>query len=397
MPSGYRISQLMSTIYDGTSRNAISGGRVGSALPTSVTDAWKPQSPPKEIGKKISSLSPIIIQKTIKGCLGTAKSVKPLRLGDLLVEVFRKQQADNLLKLSEFSGIGVHVRAHQSLNFSKGVIRCTALQNDTDAEILQYFKSENIPISEVRRIKIKRQTVKTNTFVHTFAVPNLPSSVMVGYMRCNVLPYIPNPLRCRNCQRYGHHEDRCRRREVCEHCGREGHNDTDSCDVTGKLCPNCKGNHAASSRDCLSWKKEREVLRVKYTRNISFPDARRVVKSNDPAALSYASVTKSKTQQNTITVSDAKLQAYFDKPAFGAEVPPLMDERNDKILFGLASRFKSGRVASKTTSTSARPSKSDDQDQYASTSSTYTCTPCNSNIEAEGHPPQPDCITAVRP
>ncbi|XP_033728937.1 deoxynucleoside triphosphate triphosphohydrolase SAMHD1-like [Pecten maximus] len=47
MPSGYRISQLMSTIYDGTSRNAISGGRVGSALPTSVTDAWKPQSPRK--------------------------------------------------------------------------------------------------------------------------------------------------------------------------------------------------------------------------------------------------------------------------------------------------------------------------------------------------------------
>ncbi|XP_033731365.1 uncharacterized protein LOC117320986 [Pecten maximus] len=280
----------------------------------------------KETGKKISSLSPIIIQKTIKGCIGTAKSVKPLRSGDLLVEVFRKQQADNLLKLSEFSRISVHVRAHQSLNFSKGVIRCPALQNDTDAEILQYFKSENIPISEVRRIKIKGQTVKTNTFVLTFAVPNLPSSVMVGYMRCNVSPYIPNPLRCRNCQRYGHHEDRCRRREVCEHCGREGHNDTDSCDITGKRCPNCKGNHAASSRDCLSWKKEREVLRVKYTRNISFPDARRVVESNDPAALSYASVTKSKTQQNTITVSDAKVQAYFDKPAFGAEVPPLMDD-----------------------------------------------------------------------
>ncbi|XP_033758339.1 uncharacterized protein LOC117340685 [Pecten maximus] len=183
---------------------------------------------------------------------------------------------------------------------------------------------------------------------------------MVGYMRCNVSPYIPNPLRCRNCQRYGHHEDRCRRREVCEHCGREGHNDTDSCDITGKRCPNCKGNHAASSRDCLSWKKEREVLRVKYTRNISFPDARRVVESNDPAALSYAFVTKSKTQQNTITVSDAKVQAYFDKPVFGAEVPPLMDERNDNILFGLASRFKSGRVASKTTSTSVRPSKPDE-------------------------------------
>ncbi|XP_033758314.1 uncharacterized protein LOC117340625 [Pecten maximus] len=173
---------------------------------------------------------------------------------------------------------------------------------------------------------------------------------MVGYIRCNVSPDIPNPLRCRKCQRYGHHEVRYRRREVCEHCEREGHNDADSCDIAGKQCVNCKGNHAASSRDCLSWKKEREVLRVKYTRNSSFPDARKAVESNDPAALSYTSKTKSKTQRHQITVNDAKVQAYFDKPALGAAVPPLIDERKDRILFGLASRFKSGRVASKSTS-----------------------------------------------
>ena len=33
--------------------------------------------------------------------------------------------------------------------------------------------------------------------------------------------YIPNPLRCYKCQKYGHDEDNCGGREVCGKCGQQ--------------------------------------------------------------------------------------------------------------------------------------------------------------------------------
>ncbi|XP_021367460.1 uncharacterized protein LOC110459502 [Mizuhopecten yessoensis] len=157
-------------------------------------------------GKTAATLSPLLLRKGIKGIAGDVKSVKPLGSGDLLIEVFRKQQAINLLGTTSFGGISVIVKPHPSLNSSKGVIRCPALRNDADAAILEYFQEEEITVSEVRRILSKKNNklVPTDTFVLTFATPSLPSAVVIGYQRCSVSVYIPNPLRCRNCQKYGH-------------------------------------------------------------------------------------------------------------------------------------------------------------------------------------------------
>ncbi|XP_033744306.1 uncharacterized protein LOC117330192 [Pecten maximus] len=245
----------------------------------------------RDKGKKTSELSPILLRKGIQGIAGEVKSVKPMRSGVLLIEVYRRQQAVNLMGTSSFAGLNVEVKPHASLNSSKGVIRCPALKNDSEADILEYFQHvENIHVSEVRRIRSRRngQTINTNTFILTFGVPQLPQTVTIGYQRYGVSAYIPNPLRCRNCQKYGHHEDRCGRNTVCEHCGREGHTDNAQCNIVGKRCINCQGNHAASSRDCPAWKKEREVLRVKYTENISFPEARRIVESKDSTNPTFA-------------------------------------------------------------------------------------------------------------
>ncbi|XP_021347917.1 uncharacterized protein LOC110446899 [Mizuhopecten yessoensis] len=276
-----------------------------------------------------------VMGKGIKGIAGDVKSVKPLGYGDLLIEVFRKQQAINLLGTTSFGGISVIVKAHPSLNSSKGVIRCPALRNDADAAILEYFQEEEIPVSEVRRILSKKNNklVPTDTFVLTFATPSLPSAVVIGYQRCSVSVYIPNPLRCRNCQKYGHHEKRCRRKTVCQYCGREGHEDQSDCDIANLRCVNCEGKHAASSRDCPAWNREREILRVKFTRNVSFPEARRIVESTDVAAPSYAQVTKVRSPVDSVAVKDASVQVSADIPAWGSQVPDI-PRKKTKIARG---------------------------------------------------------------
>ena len=72
-----------------------------------------------------------------------------------------------------------------------------------------------------------------------------------------------------------------------KHCS-----DVRNCSETPK-CANCNGNHPVSSRDCPSWKKEKQILTVKYQRSITFFEARKIVEEQISApGKSYASITK---------------------------------------------------------------------------------------------------------
>ncbi|GBO00628.1 hypothetical protein AVEN_229259-1 [Araneus ventricosus] len=70
------------------------------------------------------------------------------------------------------------------------------------------------------------------------------------YFNCKILPYIPNPLRCFNCQRYGHSQQLCQGTEpVCGKCAESGH-EINVCNTDTLKCRNCSGPHAASSKSC---------------------------------------------------------------------------------------------------------------------------------------------------
>ena len=72
-----------------------------------------------------------------------------------------------------------------------------------------------------------------------------------------------------------------------KHCS-----DVRNCSETPK-CAYCNGNHPVSSRDCPSWKKEKQILTVKYQRPITFFEARKIVEEQLSApGKSYASITK---------------------------------------------------------------------------------------------------------
>ncbi|GFX38934.1 uncharacterized protein TNCV_747131 [Trichonephila clavipes] len=113
----------------------------------------------------------------------------------------------------------------------------------------------------------------------------------MAYFRCPVREYIPNPLRCFNCQRYGHSKNVCLGQSTCPRCGEVGH---DSNDYSKKeRCVNCKGEHPACSRACPTWRQEKEITTVKIKNKISNPQARRVVSSRTPVpGVSYANVAK---------------------------------------------------------------------------------------------------------
>ena len=71
----------------------------------------------------MSSLSPFVIEKILDGMIGTLKSIKKLRSGDLLVEYEKTKYIEKLLRLNKFHDLKVTVSLHGSLNSCKSVVR----------------------------------------------------------------------------------------------------------------------------------------------------------------------------------------------------------------------------------------------------------------------------------
>ena len=206
--------------------------------------------------RPITSLSPFAISKAIVGLSGEPKSVKKLRSGLLLIEVARKSHAKNLLRSKIFAGIPVKVEPHKTLNSKKGIIRCRDFQNESDESLCTELADQGV--IEVRRIYVHRDGAKqkTNTFVVTFGMAYLPQEIKAGYLKISVDPYIPNPMRCFKCQRYGHHKDSCRSTVACARCGTDGHDDA-TCSAPYK-CRNCKGDHPAFLKNARSGKQRKK-------------------------------------------------------------------------------------------------------------------------------------------
>ena len=166
------------------------------------------------------------IQKGLQGLAGELKTVKKLRNGSLLVECSTESHSKNLQKSKSLCGIPITVNPHIYLNSSKGVIRSRDLEG-----------------------------VATNTFILTFDVPTLPNSVKAGYLHIPIVPYIPNPLRCFKCKKFGHGQNTCPNRLTCARCGQLDH-ESKACQ-NDMVCTNCGGKHFAYSHECPKWKLEK--------------------------------------------------------------------------------------------------------------------------------------------
>ena len=100
------------------------------------------------------------------------------------------------------------------------------------------------------------QIISTDTYILTFAKSYIPKELKVGYNLIKVNPYIPNPLRCYNCQKFGHHEQNCAKTAICKTCGESGSDHLELSCTKPPKCANCPGNHSADSRDCIAWKRK---------------------------------------------------------------------------------------------------------------------------------------------
>ena len=136
----------------------------------------------------------------------------------------------------------------------------------------------------MNRVTLKKEgkVIPTNTLFLTFGCPELPKEVTVGYLKVKVALFVPNLMRCFNCNKFGHTSQRCKVAAKCTGCGKDKHEG--QCERP-KLCSNCNGPHASSARDCLVWQKEKEIQRVRVEKRISFSEARQLVEDKMPTVI----------------------------------------------------------------------------------------------------------------
>ena len=112
--------------------------------------------------------------------------------------------------------------------------------------------------TDTKQISIKRnnQIISTNTYILNFNTPKPPTEIKISYLITKVETFISNPLRCHNCQKFGHHKEKCTRPPICKNCGETG-NHID-CQQPPK-CANCKQNHSADSKEWELWRKKKNT------------------------------------------------------------------------------------------------------------------------------------------
>ena len=263
----------------------------------------------------LANLNPFIIRKVIDGQVtGAVEFVKKLASGDLLIKVVSESQVRDLLKLKMIHNIKVVVSKPVNLNTCKGVITCRDLRDMAEADIVECMKDQDVVGAKIiTRLDENKQRVRTNSVILSFAKAKVPEKINVGYERISVRQYVPLPMRCFKCQKFGHGSMRCKSiKTICGRC--TGEHDSKDCKLTPK-CMNCSGDHPSYDRkNCESYKLETEIIAYKMNKDVSFPEARKHV-MDARASTPVANVSYSASVVNKPTTCDAACQTNISAPA----------------------------------------------------------------------------------
>ncbi|XP_076261893.1 uncharacterized protein LOC143197399 [Rhynchophorus ferrugineus] len=187
------------------------GGRTSPTRPLAVDWAALPEDydryfvilPESDL---LKGLSPFIIHRELLSAVG---ELKKLRNGTILVMVANSRQSEKVLKLKKPHNIEVTVTPHTTLNFCKGTISSRDMSVCTDEKILG-----GLTLQGVRSVKwiVSRKNgdnMETNSFIFTFRKDRILNRMKSRYLSLRVRQYIQNPMRCYQCQRFGHVSMKC--------------------------------------------------------------------------------------------------------------------------------------------------------------------------------------------
>ncbi|GFU15218.1 putative RNA-directed DNA polymerase from transposon BS [Trichonephila clavipes] len=200
----------------------------------------------------------------------------------------------------------VKICPHKSPNTSRGVISESDLLSTPELEILEGFSDQGV--IQVRRITIKKDAtiISTKHLILTFNRPKLPPAIKAGYLNCKIRPYIPSPLRCFKCRRFGHSQTSCSGQLTCSRCASVGNAYTDC--ILEPKCFNCSQPHTADSKLCPKWKIEKQIQDIKTNTSITYVEAPKLIVPQTSHTYAQAAKSSNKNSSNQTDENITKIK-----------------------------------------------------------------------------------------
>lgn len=336
----------------------------------------------KQPGFSLGTLGALKVYHEIKRIFGEEIDLKTIqRRTKWLVNCKSVREVKIWKKLKLFLGVEIEVSESQT-KLKAGVISNESLIGDSDEGIMEDLKSQGV-------VKLKNFPGKDKkrgpTFLIFFDGDILPSHVKIGYTRFKVREYEEDPLRCYQCNFYGHSAKNCRQKaKSCINCA-ENHEIIPGvrCEKPSK-CSNCGSrDHNALSRTCPVYIREKEILCFATKEKKSVGDVKKELKEGLIVQSSYAQVVV-----NSKKVAEVGQRMNVDAESqtekfHGCSFPPL------KLLPpGTKIYLPNKRTQVSTRSTSTSTETSDDEMEisdieatkeeiFESTQSKLKCSPSN--------------------
>ena len=155
-------------------------------------------------GHKIQEVSLTALTANLKKSIGEVVMTKVMYDGSLFVKCKDVAQRDKAMRLVSVCKKDVcEVRMFGMHRKVRGVISGIPLGERLE-ELKKNIKGGKI--EGIRRLQMVKDGVKVDStsILLEFMDEVLPAKVMIDYMCYNVREYVPPPVRCYYCQRYGH-------------------------------------------------------------------------------------------------------------------------------------------------------------------------------------------------
>ena len=133
--------------------------------------------------------------------------------------------------------------------------------------------------------RVKGETINTRQVI-LFFEGEMPEFVHFGWKRYPVSVYIPEPIRCYHCQRYGHKANSCNSRLRCPMCSKN--HSYEKCTNKNRnkenqkaVCANCNNNHPASYKGCRKYQEAKSIIKIQTKGKLSYAEAVKLFKSEN--------------------------------------------------------------------------------------------------------------------
>ena len=218
--------------------------------------------------KEGPDLHPIHITKAIEKDIGKIKHARLMGNGRILIFANSEEQQKNILKKDTLNNLKITSHIPGITTKARGVISGIPT-SVTIEEIKESLKQYDLV--EAKRLMNGKEKTESLSVLLCFK-KELPVRIQMGYISYLVRQYIPPPIRCYKCQRFGHVAVQCRGKPRCAKCG--GEHEYGKCGDKAVLkCCNCGGDHSAAYGGCEKQKEAREAQKLKITNKVSYAEA----------------------------------------------------------------------------------------------------------------------------